>query len=943
MPVSQVNLSSTIVVKKNHMVWSNIALWALPIVLFSAFHHKLRAIETITTAGPVTAQGGIVAATPRGAATSQAHGAITAQAGGSISTQAGSSVSAQANGSTAVQSAGAANQPVVQFNPAFFSKAADGTPIDLSHFSKKNSALPGIYRVDVFINERKIGRRNIELKTQADGEVEPCFTEANLEDMSINMSRLEEKNKPKPGTACFTLQSIIPEAKTDFDVSELKFDITVPQIYLHGQARGYVDPKYWDEGIPLGGFLNYQANAYRTANNGIANTQYYLNTLAGVNLVGWRIRYNGNISRQTNQPTRYQNIATYAQHDITALRSQFTVGQTNTPSDVFDRMPFVGIQLSSDNRMLPDSLQGYAPTVRGIADTNARVSVLQNGQVIYETTVTPGLFEINDLYNSGGGDLQVKIQESDGRIKTFVVPYAAVPRLLRPGLSNYSLTAGKLRYENLKQAPKFIQGTYQRGINNYLSLYAGTTLAQQYQAGVLGAAINTPIGAFSTDVTQSKADNFANSSYTGKHLQGQNYRVSYSKQVEPTQTYFNASLYHSTNNYFSLSDYARLKEGDNTTIPTFTSTLQGTHLQVNANQSLGEKWGSLSLIYSTQKEKNQSGQHSTYRITYSNSYKWGSFSISAYRTSDRFGVSSTQYVLNMNIPLGKEAYSPQLRTDITRNAQHQTDTRLTLSGTKGETHNINYTVYTHHSTQGNDGTNIGGNIQYLTSAANLNATASHKKNSNQQSLGASGSLVFHPGGITAAQSLGESIAVIEAPGAEGAAVGNVPGLTINRFGYAVVPYLTPYRNNDVYLNPEGTSNDVELQATSTNIAPRAGAIAFLKFSTTLGTATMVQLQQADEQAVPVGAFILSEQGETVTMVGQGSRAFLRGQEGKTLIAKWGNTADKQCRFSYQVPPAQTNKQKTGLALYTQTKAFCSALNPNLNSASLTSDKESASK
>lgn len=934
MSVPHVKLCSTVVVKKDRVVWFNIALWALPIVLFSAFHSKLHAIETIATAGPVSAQGGIVAATPRGSmASPQAHGSITAQAG--------SSVLSQANDSTAIQSAGAANQPVVQFNPAFFSKAADGTPIDLSHFSKKNSALPGSYRVDVFINNKLIGRRNIELKTQADGEIEPCFTEAGLKDMSINMSQLEEKNKPKPGAACFTLQSIIPEAKTDFDVSELKFDITVPQVYLQEQVRGYVDPKYWDEGTPLAGFVNYHVNTYRTVNQGVRNTQSYLNTLAGVNVVGWRLRYNASLSRQTGQPTHYQHIAAYAQHDITALRSQFIVGQTFTSSDVFDSMPFVGVQLSSDKRMLPDSLQGYAPTVRGIADTNARVSILQNGQVIYETTVTPGLFEINDLYNSGGGDLQVKIQEADGRLKTFVIPYTSVPRLLRPGLSNYSLALGKLRHETIKQVPKFIQGTYQRGLNNYLTLYTGITLAQPYQAGLLGGAVNTPVGAFSADITHSKASNFLNSGYSDGDLQGQNYRLTYSAQVEPTQTNFTASLYHAAKNYLTLKDYVELKEGGTTpSMPLLP--LQGTRLQLNANQQLGEKWGSLFLMYATQKDKNHSGRYTTYQLTYSNSYKWGSLSISANRTRDRLATSSTQYLVSINIPFSKEAYAPQFSAHITRNAPHQTDTQLTISGTKGETHNINYSIYTHHSTQENKDTNVGGNIEYMTSAATLNATASRRKSSNQQSFGASGALVFHPGGITTAQTLGESIAIIKAPGAKGAALGNVQGVTINRFGYAVVPYLTPYRNNDIYLNPEGTSIEVELQSTSANIIPRAGAIAFLQFSTTQGAATMVKLEQSNEQAVPVGAFILSEQGETVTMVGQGSRAFLRGQEGKTLIAKWGNTSNKQCRFSYQIPLSKEKKEKVGAPFYTQTKVLCNPLHSD-NTVPSTEQTSSVSK
>lgn len=99
--------------------------------------------------------------------------------------------------------------------------------------------------------------------------------------------------------------------------------------------------------------------------------------------------------------------------------------------------------------MLPDSLKGFAPTVRGIAKSNARVTIKQNGYVIYQTYVSPGAFAINDLYpTSSSGDLQVTVKESDGSENTFTVPYSAVPLLQREGRLKYALTAGKYRSTN---------------------------------------------------------------------------------------------------------------------------------------------------------------------------------------------------------------------------------------------------------------------------------------------------------------------------------------------------------------------------------------------------------------------------------------------------------------------------------------------------------------
>ena len=44
-----------------------------------------------------------------------------------------------------------------------------------------------------------------------------------------------------------------------------------------------------------------------------------------------------------------------------------------------------GALLASDDEMLPDSQRGFAPVVRGIAKSNAEVSIEQNGYVIYRT------------------------------------------------------------------------------------------------------------------------------------------------------------------------------------------------------------------------------------------------------------------------------------------------------------------------------------------------------------------------------------------------------------------------------------------------------------------------------------------------------------------------------------------------------------------------------
>ena len=87
----------------------------------------------------------------------------------------------------------------------------------------------------------------------------------------------------------------------------------------------------------------------------------------------------------------------YVQRPIIALKSQLVIGDGNSDGSVFDSAGFRGVRLFSVDNMYPDSQQGYAPTVRGMAKTDAKVVIRQNGYVIYQVYVPPGPFVINDL------------------------------------------------------------------------------------------------------------------------------------------------------------------------------------------------------------------------------------------------------------------------------------------------------------------------------------------------------------------------------------------------------------------------------------------------------------------------------------------------------------------------------------------------------------------
>ena len=146
--------------------------------------------------------------------------------------------------------------------------------------------------------------------------------------------------------------------------------------------------------------------------------------------------------------------------------SDLSAGDGYTQSGVFDSVNFRGVQLYSDDSMLPESVRGFAPVVRGIAQSNAQVTIRQGGNIIWQSYVPPGPFVIDDLYpTAASGDLDVAVREADGSVHQFIQPFSAVPVMQREGQFKYALAVGQYRAANDQdKEPTFLQTTLSYGL-----------------------------------------------------------------------------------------------------------------------------------------------------------------------------------------------------------------------------------------------------------------------------------------------------------------------------------------------------------------------------------------------------------------------------------------------------------------------------------------------
>ena len=810
----------------------------------------------------------------------------------------------------AITAESAANDDI-EFNPHFMSPGSQSR-IDLTRYNQ-DLAPAGRHSVELIVNDRRIGRDDITVQDRivagkSHPDVDICVKPSTLDALGIDVERLSPEaqrtiaaQKNAKSDDCLALNRLLPGNSVSFDANEQALNLTLPEVYLITRPRGYVNPEQWDTGITAA-TLGYNLNAGTTRYHGKDNNSLYGNFTGGFNLGGWYFRHNGVYTKTTDTVSDYNNINTYVQRDIPQIQGRLLLGDANTKGELFDTLSFRGAQLANEEQMLPNSVRGYAPVVRGTARTAARVVIRQNGNVIYERQVVPGPFEINDLYPTGyGGNLDVSIEEADGAQQNFQIPYTATSNLLRPGTHHYSLTMGKIRSSQLREEPTLAEATYRRGVNNAVTLYGGMQGNGAYQAIQGGAALGTTFGTFSLDVTHARPRLGAG----WDKISGESYQLKYSNVIQSTGSNLSIAAYrYSTDGYMDFMTAMSTAELYPNNRSGKTARRARDRLLVSTSQPLPPGWGQFYVSAWQQAYWNDAATERQYQFGYNNRFKSLSYSLSVNRTQDLYGRFQNTYMLNLTLPLDGLLGFSQIGSTLTRGPGNTLNEQLFASGTSGTESEYSYSVTAGHNRQngGSASSSLVMNGSARTPYTTVSALAGGGQHYETWSAGLSGAMVAHSGGLTLSPYSGDTYALVEAKGAKGASMVSYPGIKVDRFGYAVIPYLTAYQLNEVEISPKGLSNNVELNLTSQKVAPYSGAVVKVKYETTVGYPALISAPTASGKPLPFGAEAYDSEGRHIGVVGQGGRLFarVRSTEGKIKVV-WGQAPDQQCQVRYMLP------------------------------------------
>lgn len=758
------------------------------------------------------------------------------------------------------------------FDPSLLD-GMQGKNVDLSVFDKQGGQIAGTYATVIYLNQNYVSEQQVDYRNEgATGKLSPKFTKAEYVSFGVLANATPAFSQLHDDDVITDISALIPESYTKYIFELNKLDISIPQIYIRRTIKGSVPEKEWDDGINAL-FTNYSYSGSSTKNKGTSSIDQssYLNLRSGLNWRAWRLR-NYSTYNHSNHISHWQNLTSYAQRDIKRLKSQLTLGDSYTPGDMFDSFSFRGIQLASDDAMQPNSLRGFAPIVRGTAQSNAQVTVRQNGNIIWQSYVPPGPFSIDDLYpTASSGDLQIEIKEADGSVRTVIQPFSSVPIMLREGRFKFSLTTGKYRNNNSEtQSPEFLQATGIFGLPYTSTLFGGLLTSKKYNAGLIGIGKSLgQLGSVSFDTT------LANAKLNNQNNTGASFRFQYAKEIQPTGTSFSLAGYrYSTSNYRDFTEangyyvsqpyQSGAIDGQDEYSKNYSIWRNGHNkrdkLQLNLNQSLGD-YGNIYLMAYQQQYWNVKGKEQSLNLGYNTNYQGITYSFNyAYSKDMYYGSKNQLFSLSVQVPLSSGRNNSWLNLANSTDDRGNSVSSAGLSGTALEDNSLQYNVQQGYAHRGQHATsNLSAN--YRAGFGEYQAGYNYSSETSQLNYSANGSVILHGDGVTFGQSLGDTAAIISAKDANNLAVSSQVGVRTDRFGNAVVPYMSPYQRNTLMLDASTADKNVDLISTTKTATPTRGAIVKVNYPTQIGQKISLKLSG---RAIPFGARARVKNGDFVS-------------------------------------------------------------------------------
>lgn len=695
---------------------------------------------------------------------------------------------------------------------------------------------PGRYLVDVFLNGKETGKKILDI-TPADSN-EICFSEQWLSSSGIYLRQEFFRDNYDSNRQCYILSGA-SSVTVDFDVSTQKLVLSIPQIGLSAKPEDLE----WD----------YGGNAFRVnynvnANTGRENAGAFASTDLKANIGRWVINSTATASGDDSGNKETSVDMFTATRAVRSLNADLAVGKTQTGNNLLGSVGTYGFSLSHNNSMKPGNL-GYKPVFTGIANGPARVTLVQNGRILYSEMVPSGPFSITEVPLYTSGDVIMTVTGEDGKEDTQVFPLSVMNNQISPGQHEFSIGAG-IPDEQSSVEGGVLSASYGYGLND-LTFRMGGIWNQDYYGVTSGVVTGIGhLGAVSVDGAYASAGYANQPDRTGSKVQ-----LGWTKQLDATKTGLRLSWSRQDEEYEDISAF----------------NPKDIWQKESKGRKVKDEWSAgISQPVAGLFNLSVSGwQRNFYQNKTGNYY--------AANNGDEKGISGTlnTQVRGVNVSLGASgsrnaqgennwAMSASVSVPFTlfdRKYSSNTSASQSKGGGTGFSTGVSGSInerITYGFGGGSDGkgetrsylnSSYSGDKIYLSGAMNQSSSGG-----TSGSLSASGSVLAIPDSkdVIFSRTTGDTVALINVKDTPGVKVKSGNGKT-DKKGNLVVP-LNSYDWNTVTIDAGTLPHDKELSTTSQKVVPTDKAVVRMPFDTIKVKRYLLQVRKKNGEFVPGGVW-----------------------------------------------------------------------------------------
>jgi outer membrane usher protein len=555
------------------------------------------------------------------------------------------------------------------------------------------------------------------------------------------------------------------------------------------------------------------------------------------------------------------------------------LGDASTRSGLWGRNVYYGgLQIGTNYALSPGFLTQPLPLLAGISAAPSTVELYVNDVLRKVSQVPTGPFVIdNNLGLSGSGEARLVVRDVLGREVVIVQPFFTTVQLLAPGLNDWSLEVGAVRENlgitNADYGQRFASGTWRRGISDSVTLEGRGEFTRAHRTAGAGAIAALPGNVLMRGaLARSQHDRIGDGAFWLLGVERQWARTALTAQMQaatrryhelgmseqqfPTRRQLAANLSQQIGNGVLGLGFARIERYDGPTLTTVSANYgyrfqEAASVNANISRVLGQAGGT------------------------------------------SFGVT-------VQVPLENQRF---VAASFNSHAGVH-DAYASAAQFANEAHEVGWRVL---GGRLNEEAHAEAGVDYSGRYGRVYSDLSASPRQNSLRLGASGGMAIAASRVFFTKRLDESFAVVELKGFPGVGVGLGSAATVvtDASGVAMLPYLSPYQNNQVRLQAGDLPISAELDSIEQLVVPSWRSAVKVDFPVRSGRAALVKIHQDDGEPVPAGAVVQLEGQKEEVFVGRRGEAFITGlQPANQLQVRWrgGN-----CAFALALPPAANDE------------------------------------